>query len=149
MDFPQTGSPHPSLDRHSFVASLLQCYVQLPHTPPRPSRYDKRLAERLFEQHASLDTLKAAFILATSRRTFRTDNATPLEPVRSLAYFLPIVEELRRTPPDPCYIDLVARRLHTGFPDLGVPPLDPPIPWCSPASACATSERSETHGQEL
>lgn len=137
MDFfsPQADSPHPSLDRHSFVTSLLQCYVQLPHTPPRPSRSDRRLAQRLFEQQTSLDTLKAAFILATSRRTFRPDNANPLEPIRSLAYFLPVVEELRRTPPDPLYIDLLALRLHTGFPNLGVPPLDPPIPWCSPPSS--------------
>lgn len=141
----ETRSDSPRLDRHSFVTRLLQCYVQLPHTPPRPSRYDRRLAERLFEQQASLETLMAAFILATSRRTFRQDNATPLEPIRSLAYFLPVVEELRRTPPNPFYIDLLALRLHTGFPNLGVPPLDPPIPWCSPSSA--SSERSETYVQ--
>jgi hypothetical protein len=27
------------------------------------------------------------------------------------------------------FIQLLKQRLHTGSPNLGVPPLDPPIPW--------------------
>ncbi len=112
-----------------YVAMVLECYVQLPHTPNRPRKNDRILAGRLFNQKVPLDVVRAAFVLATSRRTFRPKYASPLEPIRSLAYFLPVLEELRRTPPDRLYIQLLKQRLHTGFPDLGVPPLDPPIPW--------------------
>ncbi len=131
-------------DPGSFVANVLDCYVHLPHTPSRASSYDRRLAVRLRKQQTPLDVVKAAFILATSRRTFRPNDAPPLEPIRSLAYFLPVVQELKRTPPDPVYFRLIVLRLHTGFPDLGIPPLDPPIPWCEPltrSNAIDTSSR--------
>ena len=116
-------------DPRRYVATVLECYVHLPHTPNRPRKNDRNLAGRLCNQKVPLDIVKAAFVLATSRRTFRPENASPLEPIRSLAYFLPVVEELQRTPPDRLYIQLLNQRLHTRFPDLGVPPLDPPIPW--------------------
>lgn len=128
-------------DPGSFVANVLDCYVQLPHTPNCASSYDQRLAEQLRTQQTPLDVVKAAFILATCRRTFRPSDAPPLEPIRSLAYFLPVVQELQRTPPDPVYVRLLVLRLHTGFPDLGVPPLDPPIPWCEPLTRSKTSSR--------
>jgi hypothetical protein len=118
-----------SLDRRQYVQAVLDCYVQLPHTPNRPTKYDRRLAQSLCDQSLPLDTVKAAFLLATSRRTFRPKEAQPLEPIRSLAYFLPVLAELQRTPPDPVFVQLVKRRLDKGFPSLGVPPLDPPIPW--------------------
>jgi len=118
----------PAHPRH-YVTTLLECYAQLPHTPKRPTKNDRILAARLFDQNVPFDTVKAAFVLATSRRTFRPNDAPPLEPIRSLAYFLPVIEELLRTPPDMSYVLLLKQRLHTGFPDLGVPPLDPPIPW--------------------
>ena len=117
------------VDPRRYVATVLECYVQLPHTPNRPRKNDRIIAGRFFNQKVPLDTVRAAFLLATSRRTFRPGNPSPLEPIRSLAYFLPVVEELQRTPPDPLYIHLLKLRLHTGFPNLGVPPLDPPIPW--------------------
>lgn len=125
-DSPATSNP---TDDRPYVTTLLECYVQLPHTPNRPSGYDRRLAASLFNQKAPLDIVKSAFVLATSRRTFRPKNAPPLDPIRSLAYFLPVVEELQRTTPDPFYIRLLKQRLHTGSSELGVPPLDPPIPW--------------------
>ena len=117
------------VDPRRYVATVLGCYIQLPHTPNRPRKNDRNLAGRLFNQKVPLAVVKAAFVLATSRRTFRPGNASPLEPIRSLAYFLPVIEELQRTPPDMLYIQLLKQRLHTGFPDLGVPALDPPIPW--------------------
>ncbi len=121
--------PDDPVDPRRYVATVLECYVQLPHTPNRPRKNDRCLAGRLFNQKVPLDIVRAAFVLAISRRTFRPKNASPLELIRSLAYFLPIIKELQRTPPDMLYIQLLKQRLHTGFPDLGVPPLDPPIPW--------------------
>lgn len=112
-----------------YVADLLACYILLPHTPDRPSRHDRRIAAQLFDRQVPLDAVKTAFILAISRRTFRSSDDFPLEPIRSLAYFLPVVNEVQKADIDPVYIDLLKRRLETGFPDLGVTPLQTPIPW--------------------
>ena len=46
----------------------------------------------------------AAFLLAASRRRFRTPEAPALQPIRSLSYFLPIIDEIIDTPIDPGYI---------------------------------------------
>ena len=112
-----------------YVAILLRCYVLLPHTPDRPSRYDRRIATQLFNRQVPVDAIKTAFVLAISRRSFRPPDAPPLEPIRSLAYFLPVVNEVQKASLDPVYIDLLKHRLETGFPDLGVPPVETPIPW--------------------
>jgi hypothetical protein len=126
---PHATSHDDPVDPRRYVATVIEGYVQLPHTPNRPRKNDRILAKQLFNQKTPLDIVRAAFILASSRRTFRPKNASPLEPIRSLAYFLPVVEELQRTPPDRLYIQLLKQRLDTSFPDLGVPPLEPPIPW--------------------
>ena len=115
--------------QQDYVADLLRCYILLPHTPNRPSRNDRRIATQLFSRQVPIDAIKTAFVLATSRRSFRPPNAPPLEPIRSLAYFLPVVNEAQKAHLDPVYIDLLKRRLETGFPDLGVSPLPTPIPW--------------------
>ena len=114
--------------QQDYVADLLRCYILLPHTPNRPSRNDRRIATQLFSRQVPIDAIKTAFVLATSRRSFRPPNAPPLEPIRSLAYFLPVVNEAQKAHLDPVYIDLLKQRLEIGFPDLGVPPLEKPIP---------------------
>jgi hypothetical protein len=42
--------------------------------------------------------VEAAFLLASLRRAARRPAAIPLGPIRSLHYFLPVIEELLRTP---------------------------------------------------
>jgi hypothetical protein len=112
-----------------YVTVLLHCYILLPHTPDHPSRHDRHIAAQLFDRQVPLDAVKTAFVLAISRRTFRSPDAFPLEPIRSLAYFLPVISEVQKADIDPVYIDLLKQRIETGFPDLGVPPLPTPIPW--------------------
>jgi hypothetical protein len=122
------AAPAPT-GQQQYLSDLLRCYILLPHTPHRPSRNDRRIALQLFTRQVPIDAIKTAFVLAISRRTFRSPDALPLEPIRSLAYFLPVINEVQKADLDPVYIDLLKHRLETGFPDLGVPPLDPPIPW--------------------
>lgn len=111
-----------------YVAAVLACYTALPDTPIRASKNDRCLAAKLHEQGVPLETIRAAFVLAVSRRRFRPADADPLEPIRSLHYFIPVIAELRRTPPDPVYLELLRSRLRTGFPQLGIPPLTGTIP---------------------
>ena len=89
---------------------ILAAYCALEDTAlSRPSRADRTLAIDLVARGLSFDLLQSAFILATARRRFA---ATPPQPIRSLAYFIPIIDELLRDPPDPDYIRYLAARLH-------------------------------------
>ncbi len=45
-----------------------------------------------------LSTLETALLLASARRSIRPEGAMPLGPVRSLHYFLPVIEELLLAP---------------------------------------------------
>jgi len=89
----------------SDVQRLLDLYCGLPHTAARrPSGADRRLANQLCDQAISFDLIEAALLLAIARRNRRDPQAPPLPPIRSLAYFLPVVEELRLHPLDPDYL---------------------------------------------
>jgi hypothetical protein len=78
--------------------TLLDLYLRLPDTPRRISRFDLRLVRDLWEREISLTMVEMAFLLASARRANRPADALPLGPIRSLAYFLPVIEELRQTP---------------------------------------------------
>jgi len=92
--------------------TLLQAYLALPDTPQRCSSFDRAVAQKLFQQQISLPCVKAAFALASLRRSNRSPDALPLPPIRSLAYFLPVIEELRAAPP--VYWDYCCHRFQLG-----------------------------------
>jgi len=85
-------------DRETYRQTLLDLYLRLPDTPRRLSRYDLRLARQLWEEQIPLPLVETAFLLASARRTARRPDAIPLGPIRSLHYFLPVIEELLHTP---------------------------------------------------
>ena len=107
-----------ALDPHGdiYVDTLLRAYLELPVTTNRARAADRALARSLFAQNVPLDLVRAAFVLATARRTCRPPGASPLGPVRSLHYFLPVIDELRLSPPDPAYLRHLQARLSTSRP---------------------------------
>jgi hypothetical protein len=80
-----------------YVNKLLELYLGLPDTPSRTSRYDRQLAYNLYQQNVSLGTVEAAFLLGSARRIFRDPSYPPLGPIRSLHYFLPLIQEVLAT----------------------------------------------------
>jgi hypothetical protein len=56
-----------------------------------------------------LRTVRAALLLAAARRTLRS--GPPLPPVRTLHYFLPVIDEVLQQPLEPGYVDYLAARL--------------------------------------
>lgn len=96
-----------------YVEALLGAYLELPVTSNRARAADRALARSLFAQNVPLDLVRAAFLLATARRACRPPGASPLGPVRSLHYFLPVIDELRLSPPDPSYLRHLQARLST------------------------------------
>jgi hypothetical protein len=101
------------VSRDQYVRAVLALYGGLPHTAARrrPSPQDRRLAEQLFERQIPLDTITTACYLAIARRALRQPDAPPLAPIRSLAYFLPVLDEILLNPPEPGYIAYLRARL--------------------------------------
>jgi hypothetical protein len=99
------------MSRAGYVHALLTLYVSLPQTAMRrASAADRRLAAQLFDQGLSMTTIQTAILLALARRDARSPGLPPLSPIRSLAYFLPVIEELRLNPPDPGYLGYLLLR---------------------------------------
>ena len=104
-------NPPPSL----YVRSVLTLYQELPHTPSRPRPDDHFVVSQLERQKHPLLHLQAALLLGTARRIFRSDDAAPLVPIRSIRFFLPIIDELKYAHLDQGYLNYLARKLSDSF----------------------------------
>lgn len=100
-----------SNDDGLYIETVLNLYLSLPETPSRTSRYDRHLATQLCERKVSLETIEAAFLLASARRLFRDPASAPLQPIRSLHYFLPVIEEVSAGPLSPDYVKYLRLKL--------------------------------------
>jgi hypothetical protein len=89
--------------RTRYATRVLERYRQLPGSLRRTLRQDRNLALRLYDRGVPLQKIEDAFVLALARRTFRPASE-PLEPIRSLHYFLPVIQELEVEPPLPDYL---------------------------------------------
>jgi hypothetical protein len=92
-------------NRQTYVEAVLSLYRRLPDTATRPRRADRRLAVQLHRRGIALDVIEIALRLAAARRRARAPDAQPLPPIRSLHYFLPLIEELPAGPPPDGYLD--------------------------------------------
>jgi len=110
----------------SYRQTLTDLYLRLPHTPRRLSRFDLRLVRQLWDRQIPLAVVETAFLLASARRIYRPDDALPLGPIRSLYYFLPIIEELLETPVPRADLFLAMLRTKVTLrPAPGAPPAAP------------------------
>src|ERR1700689_4249426 len=91
----------------SYITCVLAIYTALPDTPDRPRPQDRALARDLLHRQVPLSLVGAAIQLGASRRQSTTH---PLPPIRSLHYFLPILEELQAANIDPQYLAYLKRR---------------------------------------
>jgi len=96
----------------AYVASVLVLYTDLPDTPLRPSPLDQSLAARLCQQHVPLALVESALLLASLRRLIRPADLPPLPPIRSLAYFQPVIAELQQQPLPEGYLDYLRLKFH-------------------------------------
>ena len=58
-----------------------------------------------------MSVIENAFVLATTRRLMRPADAPPLGTIRSLAYFLPVIEEVLEMRVSPDYFQHIRRKL--------------------------------------
>ena len=77
-----------------FVHRVLDAYRRTPGTMGTVRRPDRLLAEQLYQRGVSATIVENAFVLAAARRLMRPAHAPPLGTIRSLAYFLPVIDEV-------------------------------------------------------
>lgn len=92
-------------DEAAYVAALIMLYLDLPDTPLRPSPQDQSVARHLYQQDVPLSLAEGALLLASLRRLVRSNGLPPLAPIRSLAYFQPVITELQRQALPDGYLD--------------------------------------------
>jgi hypothetical protein len=100
-----------AVSKSEYVERILKLYTGLAETPTRYSRLDRRLAEELYEKGIALEEVEAAMLLASARRLLRSKDAPKLGPIRSLHYFLPVIEEVRQQPLSAGYLEYLGRKL--------------------------------------
>jgi len=98
--------------REEYVRRVLQAYRETPGTTGRVSRPDRLLAAQAHHRGVPFEAVENALVLAAARRLFRPADASPLAMVRSLAYFLPAIEEVLERKISPDYFRYVRNKLH-------------------------------------
>jgi len=100
------------IDQRNYVRQLLEAYRATPGTSGAVRRPDRLLAAQLHERGVPLEVVENAFVLAAARRTIRPADAAPLGTIRSLAYFLPVIEEVLQLKVSQKYFQHLRYRLH-------------------------------------
>jgi len=80
--------------KNDYIRTVLDAYRRTPGTAGVVRRHDRLLAAALYDRGVSVTAIENALILAASRRIFRSPDAVPLQPIRSLYYLLPVIDEV-------------------------------------------------------
>jgi hypothetical protein len=81
-------------DKQDYIREVLAAYRHTPGTTGLIRRNDQLLAATLYDRGVPLIAVQNALVLAAARRIVRPPNAPPLQPVRSLYYLLPVIDEV-------------------------------------------------------
>ena len=84
---------HPST-QEEYVQRVLAAYRSTPGTTGTIRPPDRVLAAQLYERGVPLMIIENALVLAAARRLIRPVESPPLNTIRSLAYFVPVIEEV-------------------------------------------------------
>ncbi len=99
------------LSLEEYVRQVLEAYRKTPGTMGTVRRADRLLAVQLHQRGLSVKVIENALVLAATRRLIRPSDAPPLGTIRSLAYFLPVIEEVREMRISPDYFDYLRHKL--------------------------------------
>jgi hypothetical protein len=97
--------------RQEYIRQVLEAYRQTPGTMGTVRLADRMLAAQLYQRGVSVTVVENALVLAATRRLVRPAGAPPLAMIRSLAYFLPVIEEVRELRVSPDYFRYLRHRL--------------------------------------
>jgi hypothetical protein len=84
------------ISKKDYICKVLGAYRRTPGTTGALRRNDRLLAATLYDRGVPIIAVENALLLAASRRIFRSPDAVPLQPIRSLYYLLPVIDEVLR-----------------------------------------------------
>lgn len=99
------------LSHAEYVRKVLEAYRRTPGTTGQVRRSDRVLAAQLQQRGIPLQVVENAFLLAASRRLLRPPDTLPLNVVRSLAYFVPAIDEVLELKISQDYFRYLRRKL--------------------------------------
>src|SRR5256886_10632878 len=97
--------------KKEFIGTVGGVYAKSPGTGGTIGRRAGVLAPKPSQRGVSVSVIKTAFVLAAARRLMRPADALPLGTIRSLAYFLPVIEEVLGLRVSPEYFQHLRRKL--------------------------------------
>ena len=102
--------------QEEYIRRVLEAYRKTPGTMGTARRPDRVLAAQLYQRGISVSVIENAFVLAVTRRLMRPADAPPLGTIRSLAYFVPVIEEVLELRVSPDYFRYLRYRLERTAP---------------------------------
>ena len=99
------------LRREEYIQKVLSAYRQTPGTVGTIRHPDRLLAAQLQERGVPLMAVENALVLAAARRMIRPAGSPPLGTIRSLAYFLPVIEEVLQLRVSPDYFQHLRHKI--------------------------------------
>jgi len=97
--------------QEEYIRRVLEAYRQTPGTMGTVRRPDRVLAVQLYQRGVAVSVVENALVLAATRRLVRPADAPPLGTIRSLAYFLPVIEEVLELRVSPEYFQYLRHKL--------------------------------------
>jgi hypothetical protein len=91
--------------QEEYIRRVLEAYRKTPGTMGTVRRPDRLLATQLHQRGVSLKVIENAMVLAAARRMVRPEGSPPLGTIRSLAYFLPVIDEVLSSRVKPDYFN--------------------------------------------
>jgi hypothetical protein len=102
--------------KDEYIRQVLDAYRKTPGTTGQLNRPDRALAAQLHQRGVPLRVIENAFVLAAARRLIRPAGSPVLGTVRSLAYFLPVIEEVLSLPVHPNYFRYLRHKIERARP---------------------------------
>jgi hypothetical protein len=99
-----------------YIRRVLEAYRKTPGTMGTVRRPDRVVAVQLYQRGVSVSVIENAFVLAAARRLMRPADAPPLGTIRSLAYFLPVIEEVLSLRVSPDYFRYLRHKFERAAP---------------------------------
>ena len=97
--------------QEEYMRRVLDAYRGTPGTTGAVRRPDRMTATELYHRGVPATVVENAFVLAATRRLCRPPGAMPLGTIRSLAYFLPVIDEILEGHISPDYFHHLRYRL--------------------------------------
>ena len=99
------------VNQEDYMRQVLDAYRQTPGTTGTVRRPDRLVAAALHQRGVPVRVIEHALVLAAARRLIRPSGAPALGPIRSLAYFVPVIEEVLSLRVNPDYFRYLRHKI--------------------------------------